>query len=125
MWLCTSCLAQFGLAKVIDTCPATIAVTKPSSMDRLVAAAPVRPCSHTSSLSSGIATAVIGGCAERRRRALMRRLASGLTGRLPVPRQKFVELMVLGAAGHDALEHVAEISLRIDPIEFCRVQYRS
>jgi hypothetical protein len=52
----------------------TAALTKPSSMARFVGAAPVRPCSHRSSLSSGMATAVIGGCAERRRRALMQRL---------------------------------------------------
>jgi hypothetical protein len=66
---------RLGLSDFTDTSvlggPATIAVTKPSSMDRLLAAAPVRPCSHTSSLSSGIATAVIGGWAKRRRPALM------------------------------------------------------
>src|SRR5258708_13128935 len=52
----------------IDTGPATTAVTKPSSIDRLVAAAPVLTCSHRSSLSSGMATAVIGGGAGRRPR---------------------------------------------------------
>ncbi len=98
--------------------PATIAVTKLLSMDRLVAAAPVGSCNRKSSLSSGIATAVIGGCGSGGGGAVLSagHLANVVAqDRRPVPRQK-----ARGAdgswrgLGHDALEHVADPSLGIE-----------
>jgi hypothetical protein len=46
---------------------------------------------------------------------------SYLASRLPVPGQQFVELMILGATGDDALEYVTEIGLRIEPVELGRL----
>src|SRR5580658_1017701 len=101
----------------IDTGPATTPVTKPSSTDKLVAAAPVRPCSHTSSLSSGIATFVIGGmrgAAAAHAHAATWPAAS----RAAFQFQANSSWSCLGATRDDALEHVAQIGLRIEPVEF-------
>jgi len=38
---------------------------------------------------------------------------------LPVPGEEFVQLMVFGSPGDDALQHIGQIGLRIETIEFC------
>ena len=38
---------------------------------------------------------------------------------LPVPGEEFVQLMIFGPPGDDALEHIGEIGLRVEIIEFC------
>src|SRR4029077_3085203 len=47
-----------------------------------------------------------------------------LAGRLPVPGEKFVQLVALGLTGDDALQHIGQIGLRIEFVELCRVDQR-
>jgi hypothetical protein len=44
-----------------------------------------------------------------------------LAGRLPVPGEKFVQLVALGLTGDDALQHIDQIGLRIEFVELCRI----
>jgi len=45
-------------------------------------------------------------------------------GRLPVPGEKFVQLVALGLTGDDALQHIGQIRLRIEFVELCRIDQR-
>ena len=38
---------------------------------------------------------------------------------LPIPGEEFVQLMIFGPPGDDALQHIGQIGLRIETIEFC------
>lgn len=44
--------------------------------------------------------------------------------RLPVPGEQLVQLMALGSPGHDALQHIGQVGLRVELMEFCRVHER-
>ena len=47
-----------------------------------------------------------------------------LAGRLPVPGEKFVQLVALGLTGDDSLKHIDQIGLRIEFVELCRIDQR-
>src|ERR1700740_433475 len=47
-----------------------------------------------------------------------------LAGCLPVPGEKFVQLVALGLTGDDALQHIDQIGLRIEFVELCRIDQR-
>jgi hypothetical protein len=47
-----------------------------------------------------------------------------LAGRLPVPGQKFVQLVAFGLTGDDALQHIGQIGLRIKFVELCCANQR-
>ncbi|MET4235902.1 hypothetical protein ABIA85_009217 [Bradyrhizobium sp. LA6.10] len=51
-------------------------------------------------------------------------LRSALAGRLPVPGEQLVQLMVLGSPGGDALQHVSQVDLRVELMELCCVHDR-
>src|SRR5713101_5530716 len=51
-------------------------------------------------------------------------VARALARRLPLPRQEFAESIDFGAPGDDAFEHIGQIFLRVDAIEFCGVDER-
>jgi hypothetical protein len=59
-------------------------------------------------------------CRRADQAATLRIVALGI----PVPRQQRIQLIDLGASGHDALENISEIARRVDVVDLCVVHER-
>jgi hypothetical protein len=59
-------------------------------------------------------------CRRADQAATLRIVALGI----PVPRQQRIQLIDLGASGHDALENISEIARRVDVGDLCFVHER-
>src|SRR5690349_24080534 len=81
-----------------------------------------RTCARWAGWPSAPCRDVAARCrSERHCGALRGSGQGGWAGRLPVPGQELLELMLFGAAGDDALEHVGEIGERIEAVELGRL----
>src|SRR5919199_3799407 len=77
-----------------------------------------RTCARRAGWPSAPCRDVAARCRSERRRGVLRGSGQGgWAGRLPVPRQELLELMLLGAARDDALEHVGEVGERVEAVE--------